>query len=152
MRMEILIHGQPVTKKNSMRLVNVRGRTIPIPSKAYKEYEHLCMAQIPAWKRVQLDKPVNIKCEYWMGTRRQVDLLNLLGATMDILVAAGVIRDDNSRIVVSHDGSRVGYDKDDPRVLITITEGMNHEETEQGSEPGGTDADARGRADQPADR
>lgn len=33
----------------------------------------------------------------------------------------GVIKDDNSRIVAGHDGSRVLYDKENPRVEITIT-------------------------------
>jgi hypothetical protein len=37
------------------------------------------------------------------------------------LVDAQVIKDDNSSIVASHDGSRVEYDRDNPRVEITIT-------------------------------
>ena len=41
---------------------------------------------------------------------------------MDILVLAGVLADDNSSIAVAHDGSRVLYDKDEPRTEITITE------------------------------
>jgi Holliday junction resolvase RusA-like endonuclease len=51
-----------------------------------------------------------------------VDLVNLVEATCDILVDAGVLVDDNSGIVTSHDGSRVLYDKTDPRVEIEITE------------------------------
>lgn len=57
-----------------------------------------------------------------MPTRRKVDLCNLIEATMDILVRAGVLNDDNSEIAVSHDGSRVFYDKENPRAEITITE------------------------------
>ena len=57
-----------------------------------------------------------------MRTHRRVDLVNLLEATCDILVDANVIADDNSGIVAGHDGSRVKYDKDNPRVEITITE------------------------------
>ena len=56
-----------------------------------------------------------------MPTRRRVDLLNLLEASLDILVDAGILEDDNSSIVVSHDGSRVLYDKENPRAEITIT-------------------------------
>ena len=47
--------------------------------------------------------------------------MNLLAAVDDLLVEAGIIADDNSKIVVSHDGSRVLYDKENPRTEITIT-------------------------------
>jgi Holliday junction resolvase RusA-like endonuclease len=45
-----------------------------------------------------------------------------MASTMDILVKADVLKDDNCRIVAAHDGSRVAYDKDQPRVEIVITE------------------------------
>ena len=56
-----------------------------------------------------------------MATRRRVDGLNLEEAVDDLLVEAGILADDNSRIVISHDGSRVLYDKDNPRTEITIS-------------------------------
>lgn len=79
------------------------------------------MRQIPGLARKSINQPVNLKCVYYMQTRRRVDLLNLLEATCDILVDAGVLEDDNCKIVVSHDGSRVLYDKSNPRVEIEIT-------------------------------
>ena len=57
-----------------------------------------------------------------MPTRHRVDLVNLLEATCDILVAGHVIADDNSKIIVSHDGSRVLYDKVNPRAEIFLEE------------------------------
>lgn len=56
-----------------------------------------------------------------MPSRRRVDLTNLLESADDALVAAGVLADDNSQIIVSHDGSRVLYDKDSPRTEVTIS-------------------------------
>lgn len=56
-----------------------------------------------------------------MDSRRRVDLVNLLEGTCDILVDAGILEDDNSNIVAGHDGSRVLYDKDNPRCEILIT-------------------------------
>jgi Holliday junction resolvase RusA-like endonuclease len=56
-----------------------------------------------------------------MPTRGTVDLVNLLEATCDMLRHYGVIKDDDSSIVASHDGSRVYYDKLNPRTEITIT-------------------------------
>lgn len=60
-----------------------------------------------------------------MPTKRRVDLSNLIEAVDDILVKAGVLEDDNYKIVQSHDGSRVLHDKENPRTEITI-------ETERG--------------------
>lgn len=118
--MTLTLYGDPRTKKNSQRLVRAGGRFIPLTSKAYAEYEADCLRQITGDKRKQIDCPVNVGCVYYMATKRRVDLNNLLEATTDILVKAGVLTDDNSRIVAGHDGSRVKYDKDNPRVEITI--------------------------------
>lgn len=119
--MKIVLLGDPRTKKNSQRLVPFGGRMIPLTSKAYSEYERACLAQITGDKRKGIDCPVNVQAVYFMGTRRKVDLVNLLEATDDILTAAGVILDDHSGIVAGHDGSRVRYDKDNPRTEIDIT-------------------------------
>ena len=63
-----------------------------------------------------------MKCTYYMPTRRLVDLTNLLEATHDLLVRFRILKDDNSRIVCSVDGSRVYTDKENPRTEITIEE------------------------------
>jgi Holliday junction resolvase RusA-like endonuclease len=57
-----------------------------------------------------------------MATRRKVDALNLQATIDDLLIEAGIIEDDNSTIIVAHDGSRVLYDKEKPRTEIYITE------------------------------
>lgn len=66
-------------------------------------------------------EPVEVKCLFYMPTRRKVDLTNLLEAIDDILVYAGTLADDNSNIIVSHDGSRVLYDKENPRTEVYIS-------------------------------
>ena len=119
--MKITWFGRPITKKNSQRLIKTGKRVIPIPSAQYKDYEAECLYRTPAALRIGIDYPVNICCVYYMPTLGRVDLANLLEATTDILTVAGVITDDNSRIVAAHDGSRVRYDKQNPRVEITIT-------------------------------
>lgn len=117
--MKFTINVPPRTKKNSQRLVNVKGRIIPIPSKQYQDFEKACGEYLP---KIVIDYPVNIKCTYYMPTMRRVDLTNLLEATDDMLVRYGLLVDDDSTIVVSHDGSRVYYDKENPRTEIEITE------------------------------
>lgn len=120
--LKITIKGNPVTKKNSSRIARNGDRLYVLPSKPYHDYRQYALWQIPGSARKLIDFPVNVQCVYYMHTRRKVDLVNLLEATCDILVDAKVLDDDNSQIVVSHDGSHVGYSKDNPRVEITITE------------------------------
>lgn len=118
--MKIVLHGQPITKKNSQQIIRVGGRNMIIPSPQYRQYEKDCLLQISPKVKQRIDFPVNVQCVYYMGTRRRVDLVNLIEATCDILVAAGVLADDNCRIIAAHDGSRVAYDKANPRVEIAI--------------------------------
>nr|DAH95214.1 MAG TPA: Endodeoxyribonuclease RusA [Caudoviricetes sp.] len=120
--MRLTLYGEPRTKKNSARILTGRaGRPYIAPSKAYVDYEESCLWQL---KRPQtpVSARVNVRCIYYMKTHRKVDLANLIEATTDILVKAKVLEDDNSRIVAAHDGSRVDYDKNNPRAEIWIEE------------------------------
>ena len=120
---KITIPLPPISKKNSQRiLLNSRtGKPFIMPSAAYKDYEREAALFMP--RGVHINMPVNIKCLFYMPTRRKCDLTNLLEAIDDVLVNTGVIADDNYSIVESHDGSRVYYDKASPRTEIYITEG-----------------------------
>lgn len=121
--MRIVLYGNPVTKKNSQRIIMARGHPMIIPSKAYKDYEASCVEQLRYMYMAEtITGAVNLSCQYFMKTRRKIDLVNLLEATQDILTAAEVLDDDNSDIVVSLDGCGVHYDKANPRVEITITQ------------------------------
>lgn len=115
---KLTIKLPPVTKKNSMQIVGNGKRPMLIPSAQYRRYE-----RDAGWflKPLAIAEPVNIRAIYFMPTRRKVDITNLESALMDVLVKYGVITDDNCRVVVSTDGSRVMYDKENPRTEVTIT-------------------------------
>ena len=110
----------PISKKNSQRIMVNRatGKPFIMPSAQYKQYERDAAYFIPFGN---INEPVNVKCLFYMPTRRKVDLTNLLEAIDDVMVKAGLLADDNSEIVQSHDGSRVLYDKKRPRTEIIIT-------------------------------
>lgn len=117
--MTFTIPGNPVTKKNHQRILKTRdGRSFVAPSSQYEAYAETAGWFIP---KEGISAPVNVKCLYFMETMRRVDLVNLLEATCDILVKYGCLKDDDSKIVASHDGSRVLLDRKNPRVEITIT-------------------------------
>lgn len=67
-----------------------------------------------------IDTPVRVQYLFYMATRRKVDSLNLCAAADDLLVEAGILADDDSNIIKSHDGTRVLYDKQNPRTEIYI--------------------------------
>lgn len=126
--MVFTLYGDPRTKKNSRRHMTVENKktgspyTMPLPSKSFEQYEADCLKQITGNYRRRIKRPVNLKAVYFMQTRRTVDLVNLLEGTCDILRDAGVVSDDNRNIIASTDGSRVYWDKKNPRVEITITD------------------------------
>lgn len=86
----------------------------------YKQYERDAgwfLKKLPE----PISEPVNVKCVFYRDTKRLCDLPNLLNAILDILRLYGIIEDDNRNIVYSVDGSKVLYDKENPRTEITIT-------------------------------
>lgn len=125
MEQRIILNLPPVTKKNHGQIVMIKlknGGKMPkfLPSKQYTAYEKACGEYL---KHVDpFLSPCNMKCLYYMPTRRKVDLVNLLQATSDILVHYGILMDDNSTIIRSYDGSRVLYNKENPRTEIVLTE------------------------------
>lgn len=115
----------PVTKKNSQQIVRnpKTGRYFLIPSKKFMEYKDQFLDYL-GWNLPHdfrtFTEPVQITARFYMPTKRPVDLTNLLEALDDVLVQGLVIADDNWNIVVSHDGSRVLYDKENPRTEVEI--------------------------------
>lgn len=114
---KITIPLPPVTKKNHGRIIKVNGKPRMIPSKAFCNYQK---AAKPYLEPLGIDYKCNVKCLFYMKTKGIVDLTGLLQAIDDVLKHYKVIEDDESRIIGSHDGSRVLYDKENPRTEIVI--------------------------------
>lgn len=117
---EIMIPVRPVTKKNSQNIFVQKetGRRFVYPSKAYVAYKKECAVFL---RPLGIDVPVNTKILFYLPTKQTADLSNLVEAIHDILQEYGTIIDDDCRHIVSTDGSRVYYDKDNPRTEIYIT-------------------------------
>lgn len=112
---------KPITKKNHMQFGRNKytGKTFVKQSPAYEQYEKDFMIVCP--KIDTIDFPVNVQAIYYMPTKQRVDLINLHAALHDCLVKKGVLLDDNCNIIVSTDGSRVFYDKENPRTEVLIS-------------------------------
>lgn len=118
--LRFIVDLPPVSKKNHQQIaISKAGRPFVVPSKQYKRYEKDALWFIP--KGETIDYPVNVKCLFYMPTRRKCDLVNMQEAILDVMVKAGLLADDNYSIVQSMDGSRVLYDKEHPRTEVYIT-------------------------------
>lgn len=124
------INGDPRTKKNHAMIAG-SGKRCPVCRKfekiwirqghAHDEYAEAAKWQLRPIPPRPIECMVNVKCLFYMKTRRKVDQLNLLATIDDLLVDMKILADDSCWIVAAHDGSRVLYDKDNPRTEITIT-------------------------------
>lgn len=124
MHLKFTIYGDPRTKKNSMQIIKLGNRYSLTQNARYKAYEREFINQameIGVYNK-NLSKTLEITCTYYRQTKRLVDLTNLLACTDDCLVKAKIITDDNYKVIVSHDGSRIKFDKRNPRVEIEIKE------------------------------
>lgn len=117
----------PISKKNSQRILQNRATSRPFiaPSAKYKEYERAAAWYIP--KAVTFSEPVNVRTVFYMPTRRRVDLTNLEEAAHDVMVTCGLLADDNRDVIAATDGSRVYYDKENPRTEVEIAPLPNYE-------------------------
>ena len=117
---KFVIPLQPISKKNSQQIFlnSKTGKPFIAPSKKYKEYETAAAWFIP--RNIYIDKPVNVKCLFYMKNRQKCDLTNMLEAIDDVMVRAGLLADDNYTIVQAHDGSRILHDKEKPRTEVYI--------------------------------
>ena len=118
--MNLIIKGQPITKKNSQQIILLGNRPCIIQSKAYKKYAALAKGQLCAMGSPNpISGPLTVVCRYYLETARLPDLTNLMAATHDILELCQVIENDNQ--IQSVDGSRIiGKDAANPRVEIQI--------------------------------
>ena len=110
----------PVTKKNHQQIITIKGRPMLIQSKQYRDYEKSAGIYCP---KMNINFPVNVKAIFNVPTKRRVDLTNLLEALDDVLTRSGTLVDDSAipAIIVSHDGSRVVYDKGNGYTEVEIS-------------------------------
>lgn len=119
----------PRTKKNSPQIAGTGSRCpycskfkkqFVVPSKANKAYNFMAKTYLLPKPDEPVSIPVQVTYKFFMATRRKVDEVNLTGAMDDLLVSEKILADDNSNIIKSHDGTRVYYDKQNPRTEIYI--------------------------------
>ena len=130
MMLHYTIPLDPRTKKNHQRIAGTGPRCPTckrflrqyiLQSRQHDDYKAKARWYLAPRPEEPINIPVQVTYLFYMKTKRVVDKSGLMQAADDLLVECGILEDDNSRILVSHDGTRVLYDKDNPRTEITIT-------------------------------
>lgn len=125
------------TKKNSMSIAGTgprcpkcgkRKRQFIRQGHANTEYSAMAAKYLFPKPREPLSGKVHIVYRIYTQTRRVVDDLNLYASLDDILVKEKILKDDNRGIIRCRDGSRVLYDKTNPRAEIYIYEFTEEED------------------------
>lgn len=120
------IQGETPSKKNSKVFAKIRGRHVPIPSKAHQKWHDDALLQMNAQKAVQgpqepIETHVSITLTFYHGNMVRRDSDNQAASIMDLLQDAGVLADDRWQIVriltiYNH------YEKNNARCVIEIKE------------------------------
>ena len=94
----ITIYGRPISKKNSMQIIRVRGRNVIITSKGYRQFEKGALAQLKEVKNRYHGK-VNVDYTFYLKGKLDADLDNLVTSVTDVLQKSGII--DNDKNIIS---------------------------------------------------
>jgi hypothetical protein len=128
----------PKAKKNSHRIAGC-GKRCPVCGKYAKlfvpnadyttEFAFSAAKYLQPKPKKPIDEPVHLVYRLYTQTRHRKDDLNLYEALDDILVKAGILKDDDRSTIRNRDGSRVLYDKDNPRSEIYIYKYREEDDT-----------------------
>ena len=105
-------------------------RPMIIPSEGNEEFEAAVIPYLYEVKKTTgvINYPINVKAVYYRSSKHRIDLSNLHEALHDAMTKSGLILDDNRDIIAGHDGSRVYFDKFNPRIEITIEEMKDYDQ------------------------
>ncbi|MBO5953477.1 MAG: hypothetical protein J6Q53_05095 [Oscillospiraceae bacterium] len=124
-----MIPLDPKPKKNTHRIAGC-GKRCPVCGKYAKqfvrnadkttEYAFKAAHYLHPKPKAPIDRPVQLVYKLYTETKHRKDDLNLYESLDDILVKEKILKDDDRKTIRSRDGSRVLYDKENPRAEIYI--------------------------------
>lgn len=134
---QYVIPLDPRTKKNHMTIAGSgprckecgkRKKQYVRQGHANTQYSARAAQYLHPKPREPLECEIYVVYHLYMQTHRRVDDLNLYASLDDLLVSERIIRDDSIKYIRCRDGSRVFYDKENPRAEIYIYEYREEED------------------------
>lgn len=141
MKIELIITGKPMIKKNSRpnrvlypkgsKITKLRGgtnifmpgnqklRAVTFKSNDLQNAEEAAIYELKSqFSGEMIRSAIHAQFTFYVPDRRKRDLSNLYEFPQDCLEEAGIIENDNQ--IFSHDGSRMKYDPQYPRTEISL--------------------------------
>lgn len=119
--MNLIIEGEIVPKKNNLCIRRAGGRSFIAPNDFYNTYKESALWQLSNEEKWQGDYPVILEIFVYRKTVRRFDFDNIFNTIQDILVGAGILEDDNMKMLIPKvKGLGWAKDKDNPRVEVFI--------------------------------
>ena len=118
---KIIIKGRIPSKKNELVIAGGSSKKWITPSAKYNRWEKEQIEQIRANQNVKpLNPPYQMNIKFYAPDLHAADLSNKLESIQDMLVACGVIEDDNWFVLSDINMKFSTVDKDNPRAEIEI--------------------------------
>ena len=126
---QYVIPLDPRTKKNHMTIAGTgpkcpkcgkRRKQFVRQGAAHSKYAFESAQYLNPRPREPIEGEIHIVYILYMQTKRRVDDLNLYASLDDILVHEKILKDDCIKYIRCRDGSRVLYDKENPRAEMYI--------------------------------
>ena len=119
-QLKIVLSGGIPSKKNNRRWVGRGSRKFLVPSANYEIWHSNQMRELIKYR---IKSPI-VKCTMTIDiafpNNIRADLSNKAESVMDLLVDAGILKDDCHQIVSSLNLKSLGADKENPRAVIII--------------------------------
>jgi Holliday junction resolvase RusA-like endonuclease len=121
----IILSGRIPSKKNSKRIIQRGRKKFLVPSEQHQLWQFQTMLQLrPLVAGMQgllpLAKVGRIFAIFYMPDNRAADLSNKFESVADLLVDAGVLKDDRWQVTPTITLHCEGVDKGNPRVELTF--------------------------------
>lgn len=119
----IILYGRVPSKKNSKRRIQRGTHIFMVPSQQHADWHEEQMLYLRGmWpKNLVLTSVKRCELVFFAPDRRKADLSNKAESVMDLLVDAGVLKDDSWFVVPDLRLRLGGVDKEQPRVIIEVT-------------------------------
>lgn len=127
MIIKIPVLARPKKNSQEIRINRRTGKRYISQSQRYLNFEQECGFYLQQYLRemaitdfIPIDYPVTLKITFYFPDKKKRDIANFVNAIQDILVKFGVLKDDNSNIVKSLDGTRIIYEEGRQEIVIEI--------------------------------
>ena len=116
----IVLVGRIPSKKNSKQIIRRGNRSMLVSSRAHGVWHADALWQLKEQRIRAMEGRIGIEMMFYFPDKRRADLTNKAESVMDLLVDAGIIKDDNASVCPEVLLRFGGVDRERPRVEVGL--------------------------------